>query len=59
MTGVQTCALPISSGTGVTSIKPILQTSTLDSISANDISLKGSIAANDIVEAVKEAINKK
>ncbi|ASZ71014.1 receptor binding tail protein [Lactococcus phage 96603] len=37
-----------TSGTGVTSIKPILQTSTLDSISANDISLKGSITANDI-----------
>ena len=37
-----------TSGTGVTSIKPILQTSTLDSISANDISLKGSISANDI-----------
>ena len=32
-----------TSGTGVTSIKPIVQTSTLDSISANDISLKGSI----------------
>jgi hypothetical protein len=37
-----------TSGTGVTSIKPILQTSTLDSISANDISLKGSISANDM-----------
>ena len=37
-----------TSGTGVTSIKPILQTSTLDSISANDISLKGLITANDI-----------
>ena len=37
-----------TSGTGVTSIKPILQTSTLDSISANDISLKGSITANNI-----------
>nr|AAT81523.1 putative receptor binding protein [Lactococcus phage HD5] len=37
-----------TSGTGVTSIKPILQTSTLDSISANDISLRGSISANDI-----------
>ncbi|MDH5159245.1 hypothetical protein P5X59_13320 [Staphylococcus cohnii] len=37
-----------TSGTGVTSIKPILQTSTLDSISANDMSLKGSISANDM-----------
>ncbi|QPL22141.1 receptor binding protein [Lactococcus phage FB3] len=32
-----------TSGTGVKSIKPIVQTSILDSISANDISLKGSI----------------
>lgn len=37
-----------TSGTGVTSIKPILQASTLDSISANDLSLKGSISAHDI-----------
>lgn len=37
-----------TSGTGVTSIKPILQTSTLDSISANDLSLKGSINANNL-----------
>lgn len=37
-----------TSGTGVTSIKPILQTSTLDSISANDISLKDSINANNL-----------
>lgn len=33
----------VTSGTGVTSTKPIVQTSNLDSISANDISLKGSI----------------
>ena len=32
-----------TSGTGVTSTKPTVQTSTLDSISANDISLTGSI----------------
>ena len=32
-----------TSGTGVTSAKPTVQTSTLDSIYANDISLKGSI----------------
>lgn len=32
-----------TSGTGVKSIEPIVQTSILDSISANDISLKGSI----------------
>ena len=37
-----------TSGTGVTSTKPIVQTSALDSISANDISLKGSITANNI-----------
>ena len=37
-----------TSGTGVTSIKPILQTSTLDSISANDLSLKDSINANNL-----------
>ena len=37
-----------TSGTGVTSIKPILQTSTLDSISANDLSLRGSINANNL-----------
>lgn len=33
----------VTSGTGVTSTKPIVQTSNLDSISANNISLKGSI----------------
>ena len=44
-----------TSGTGVTSIKPILQTSTLDSISANDMSLKGSISANDM--SLKDSIN--
>lgn len=33
----------VTSGTGVTSTQPIVQTSALDSISANDISLKGSI----------------
>lgn len=37
-----------TSGTGVTSIKPILQASTLDSISANDLSLKDSINANNL-----------
>lgn len=37
-----------TSGAGVTSIKPILQTSTLDSISANDLSLKDSINANNL-----------
>lgn len=44
-----------TSGTGVTSIKPILQTSTLDSISANDISLKDSINANNL--SLKGSIN--
>ena len=33
----------VTSGTGVTSTKPIVQTSVLDSISANNISLKGPI----------------
>ena len=33
----------VTSGTGVTSTQPTVQTSTLDSIYANDISLKGSI----------------
>ena len=33
----------VTSGAGVTSTKPIVQTSNLDSISANDILLKGSI----------------
>ena len=33
----------VTSGTGVTSTKPIVQTSNLDSIYANNISLKGSI----------------
>ena len=33
----------VTSGTGVTSIKPIVQTSNFDSISANNISLKGPI----------------
>ena len=33
----------VTSGTGVTSTQPIVQTSTLDSIYVNDISLKGSI----------------
>ena len=33
----------VTSGTGVTSTQPIAQTSALDSISANNISLKGSI----------------
>ena len=44
-----------TSGTGVTSIKPILQTSTLDSISANDLSLKDSINANNL--SLKGSIN--
>ena len=34
----------VTSGTGVTSTQPIAQTSALDSISVNDISLKGSIS---------------
>ncbi len=38
----------VTSGTGVTSTKPIVQTSNLDSISANDILLKGSINANNL-----------
>ena len=44
-----------TSGTGVTSIKPILQASTLDSISANDLSLKDSINANNL--SLKGSIN--
>ena len=44
-----------TSGTGVTSIKPILQTSTLDSIFANDLSLKDSINANNL--SLKGSIN--
>lgn len=44
-----------TSGTGVKSIKPILQTSTLDSISANDISLKGSINVPTEMSTVQAA----
>ena len=45
----------VTSGTGVTSTKPIVQTSILDSIFANNISLKGSIHVPTQMSTVQTA----
>ena len=44
-----------TSGTGVTSTQPIAQTSALDSVSANNISLKGSIYVPTQLSTVQTA----